>query len=427
MNIREQLEEARRISEESRNARKIHGELQNARKIHDELTNYRNSIAGRNNLEDFKNQQNAIKDLRNYGSEIQRIKEFHNFPNRFGIPNNLLFKNELLEPIRSLQKMLEREKSLTNNSLFDARKNFQNINHIAERNYRDSIFQAQRELDSIRRDYFKNLPKWQEQLIPALSVRRSEAENIVNNIKQFKEQFDLLPRNFRKQEFWNEIDSIRNTYVGNLAASMRDAIFDSENEQEAFGKLETLVEEKLESLPQGGFSRVELLTLVISILSLLLAFYQSGLSTYQFSDSQKSSQEQKASTEKLVQLLEKIAENTNEIEKTEDVYYLVERNLSVKKKPSFKSMTIDFLSAKTKVRLLKTNHKWILIEYIDYLEIVPKYGWVNKKYLVRVEKGNLKYKNKINIDESDIWTDEDLYDFSNASLNYADELFEETK
>lgn len=34
-----------------------------------------------------------------------------------------------------------------------------------------------------------------------------------------------------------------------------------------------------------------------------------------------------------------------------------------------------------KVRLEKSAHRWIYVEYFDYIEGIPKMGWVNKKYL----------------------------------------------
>ena len=76
----------------------------------------------------------------------------------------------------------------------------------------------------------------------------------------------------------------------------------------------------------------------------------------------------------------------NDIIEEDEVYYVVQRTTSVKNRSDFKSLTIDYLSSDTKVRSLESKHKWIYIEYIDYLEIVPKYGWVNKKYLKRLEK-----------------------------------------
>ena len=88
-------------------------------------------------------------------------------------------------------------------------------------------------------------------------------------------------------------------------------------------------------------------------------------------------------------------------------------------------MTIGFLSPGTKVKLLKSNHKWIFVEFIDYFEVIPRYGWVSKKYLTRIITTKSRYQQKVRIDESDSWSNEDLNDFRNASSNYVNELLED--
>ena len=86
--------------------------------------------------------------------------------------------------------------------------------------------------------------------------------------------------------------------------------------------------------------------------------------------------------------LEKIETSVSDddIIEADEIYYVVQKTVSVKNHPDYKSLTIDYLSPNTKVHLLKSKHKWIYIEYIDYLEVIPRYGWVSKKYLKRLEK-----------------------------------------
>lgn len=48
-------------------------------------------------------------------------------------------------------------------------------------------------------------------------------------------------------------------------------------------------------------------------------------------------------------------------------------------------MKFGRLFPNTKVKLITEKHKWVYIEWTDYLEVVPRYGWVNKKYLKRLK------------------------------------------
>lgn len=68
-----------------------------------------------------------------------------------------------------------------------------------------------------------------------------------------------------------------------------------------------------------------------------------------------------------------------------DVYYIVERQVQLKQGPSFKGDSLAILYPNQEVKLITKDHKWIYVEYFDYLEGVSKKGWVNKKYLKKIE------------------------------------------
>jgi hypothetical protein len=63
---------------------------------------------------------------------------------------------------------------------------------------------------------------------------------------------------------------------------------------------------------------------------------------------------------------------------------VVERQVVLRLKPSNRGAKIVILFPNQKVLLIEEKHKWIYIEYFDYLEAIPKYGWANKKYLKRL-------------------------------------------
>jgi hypothetical protein len=86
--------------------------------------------------------------------------------------------------------------------------------------------------------------------------------------------------------------------------------------------------------------------------------------------------------------VEQIIENIKpdkELTEINQIYYIVQRPVNVRIKPSNKSNKLDILYPNNKVRLIKSRHKWIFVEYFDFIEGIPKTGWVYKKYLIRVK------------------------------------------
>jgi len=394
MNWRD-IEEARRISKTLRDARRIDEELKNTRRIHKEVANNRNTL----------NDLYSSKNLINNRDELRKIREEQVFQNQLKIPISMKVRNEFLNSRHSLQKMFEHRNEL-NIPLIDSRKRLRNFDSIENQHFcpsqreidriKSEFLTSNNVIDKIRSDYISNerrinkrrndyvnmIPKWQEQILPALAVRRSEIDDVVNNRELLRNQLDFIPNNFRDQRFWNEINSLRDTYVGNLAVSMRKAIVDSDNKDEASEKIESLFEEKVSVLPKNKISREFILGLFVTfILSISSMWYSHYLSENSSVELETFFRE----TFKKLEKIEKSISNNEIFEENDDTYYVVQRTALVKNNPKFKSLTIDYLSPNTKVRLLRSKHKWIYIEYIDYLEVIPRYGWVSKKYLKRTK------------------------------------------
>lgn len=67
------------------------------------------------------------------------------------------------------------------------------------------------------------------------------------------------------------------------------------------------------------------------------------------------------------------------------VFYIVKRTVNLRASNSTKSSIISLLYPNQRVELIERNSKWIYVKYFDYIDGVPKMGWVYKKYL-RMEK-----------------------------------------
>lgn len=188
------------------------------------------------------------------------------------------------------------------------------------------------------------------------------------------------------------LPEFQESFAGEIAFALQKAIeVEPGGNQEAFEEFENFVEEIIKKQPDAN-SRLAVLNLIIAILALLTG---TALGTGQFYYSR-------------LQYFEAVEQRkVNEAKAIEDksIYYAVKRKLELKVNPKFQSSTIAVLYPNQIVRLVKRQHKWIYVEYFDYLEGIPKNGWVNKKYLTKIEKGdllaihNIKLNNKLISDE----------------------------
>ena len=104
-------------------------------------------------------------------------------------------------------------------------------------------------------------------------------------------------------------------------------------------------------------------------------------------ESKTSSKEDNEFRQKQLSILNEIAKNTRKESNQNDVLYVVQRRVEIRLKPNNKSANVAVLYPNQAVKLVpekdkeKYRHEWIYIEYFDFIEGIPKLGWVNKKYL----------------------------------------------
>lgn len=61
------------------------------------------------------------------------------------------------------------------------------------------------------------------------------------------------------------------------------------------------------------------------------------------------------------------------------------RPVPLKVKPVHRSPTLRMLHPPQKLLMIRKKHKWLYVECLDYDNEVLDYGWVDKKYLRRIE------------------------------------------
>lgn len=77
-------------------------------------------------------------------------------------------------------------------------------------------------------------------------------------------------------------------------------------------------------------------------------------------------------------------------ETPEPTLYVVKRTARLKLNVKPHSETVAILPVNQPVELLAKRGKWIYVEFFDYLEGIPRQGWVLKKYLKQVPNRNTK-------------------------------------
>lgn len=234
--------------------------------------------------------------------------------------------------------------------------------------------------------------------ILASSLKLKEIEALQNNAldtlanKQFRNVIKNFQNSIKNPQFFEQINLIRNSFAGNLALAFRDVIESSENQQEALDKVEAIVEEKFAESSDSSFTTQNTLALVISLLSLIAVIY---FNIHSASISEESAKLQQIRFDQLLKIIEKSTANITPKDKDIETYYVAEREFDVRANPTFKSMKFGRLFPNTKVKLVARKHKWMYIEWTDYLEGVPRYGWVNKKYLKKLKSENSSIKRKL--------------------------------
>lgn len=187
------------------------------------------------------------------------------------------------------------------------------------------------------------------------------------------------------------------SFASTVAESVRSALQGTTIDASMFEDLEELIEERVSELPHNKITAQGLYRIIFDIVIVFLTLMQAAGTGYQIYDGKR--REDKQATQQietaaeqdkrnaaLLQFLKQIAENTAKLMPKNDTgkYYVVERQVTLRVKPNNRSGKIVVLLPNQQVLLVQDNHNWIYIQYFDYLEGIPRYGWAMKKYMKRI-------------------------------------------
>lgn len=180
------------------------------------------------------------------------------------------------------------------------------------------------------------------------------------------------------------ITELNNSFAVKLASTIYKILESSENDENNFSEFEDFVEAKVKKQSDSKAS-MELIMFILTFLSFLAGSGQFYYSKLQYEDARISSEINDQKYSELVKILNRIAGTLDEKQVNSKTRYIVQRTVELKAKPKFKS-SIAVIYPNQEVQLVESSHQWIYVEYFDYLDGIPKYGWANKKYLVKLEK-----------------------------------------
>ncbi|MUJ26315.1 hypothetical protein GNP68_19405 [Aliivibrio fischeri] len=136
--------------------------------------------------------------------------------------------------------------------------------------------------------------------------------------------------------------------------------------------LELLIEEyetQIEQGPKNNLSFEFYLSMLISLAMFIYSEYSSFSSEQQLVENIQTLENQ-------VQVLaDKIEQSSN------SSFFVVESSVNLRVSPNMDSTILEVLAPKLKLNGLKTQGKWLKVEYFDYLSNVMVEGWVHSDYL----------------------------------------------
>jgi hypothetical protein len=217
---------------------------------------------------------------------------------------------------------------------------------------------------------------------PALEAIQKERERIqdlfkqssIDAIQQYKYNFPTIPglniiaEIFNKESVYPEVLSrIEKSFSLSLLRKLEK---DNISLDDTLEIVQNSFNEKVGNIPSSFINFEGMIQLLVAF---LLFIYANSLS----------SESEKRLIEKLEQVQVQVMQQIEQLKPVGEIatYYIVERTVHLHTKNNTKSPVIMTLYPNQRVELIQRQRKWIYIRYFDYLDGVPRMGWVFKNYL----------------------------------------------
>jgi hypothetical protein len=161
-------------------------------------------------------------------------------------------------------------------------------------------------------------------------------------------------------------------------------------------RIERLFEERIRSNPHGIISFDGILGIFVDVILFILGLIISNQSDKLFLselDNTRSSIERHMD-EKRESIINELREFKNNVfteidglkPKKEEykIFYVATRTVNVRSDPSKNSCAIGRIGQNNKVGLIASKENWLYIKYFDFIDGIPKMGWVYAEYMKRL-------------------------------------------
>lgn len=294
------------------------------------------------------------------------------------------YMKKLHEPFERLQRQVE----LMQNAAGAAAQMMNIGDHV--RNITESTaWGALKELDN-QRLYWQRIAEYPAVKAAELLQRQNEYfRPIISAFNEFQKQERYLNSIIESPAFktifisaadlYNRnklLDLVPQTFAAQIIAELDDAFggIEETNADHLVNSIEEIIEEKCKRLKPNRISFEGMLQIMLAVILFVYSIHLSNKTEENL-------------TNRLFQAEQLILKSIESLkpEDGKEVFYVVERPVKIRLKPSTKSPVITVLHPNQRVSLINSKGKWIYIEYFDYIEALPKSGWACKKYLKRLK------------------------------------------
>lgn len=202
-------------------------------------------------------------------------------------------------------------------------------------------------------------------------------QNLSTNIAQNLKPIQNLINNYDLDRLVQQISIYRDVqnqtnFGQNIILSIDDIKRQVELEQ-VISTIEELFESQIQKNPSSIVGSSSFQNLLYFLLSIMITVY---LGTQQESNIINSINVTGRKLEQKIEKITPLKENAK--------VYLVRTKLIVRKNPNSRSIILDTLFPNNKVEVFKKENDWFYVEYFDFVEGLPRTGWIYSKYLIKV-------------------------------------------
>lgn len=242
-------------------------------------------------------------------------------------------------------------------------------------------------LDSTNTPALEALRKMESQHGYKELIRASQALRTLQTFSNFHDPFSAFKNLPALSAILNEAVKfsnsgvIRKDFPHSFAGQILDFLHDASDEpdedpEQIATRLEHLFTEKLKELSPSILSYEGLLQILMAVILFWYQSVESSKSENRISDLMLRSED------RIVKQIETLKPGDGNV----ITYVVLDRPAPLKIEPTSKSPLIDVLYPNQRVSVLKKQGDWLYVEYFDFIEGIPKAGWVLQKYLNQIEE-----------------------------------------